>query len=745
MTKTHKIRPYARILTMLGEQLIKNERIALIELIKNAYDADASWVKISFCNFGDGYAVKADSKIIIEDSGHGMTEEIIEKHWLNPATPEKLLRKKKRDTTESGRVIQGEKGIGRFAILKLGRTFSVVTRASGEETESVLEYDFSNYDDDFLFEGKQHKEIFLDDLRVSLTNRSPQIILGRKMLLGTKKIMRPKCGTRIEICNLKGSWSRAKVEKVYQDVSRLESIFEKMQGISNSNSRHFDVLFYKDQEHERFQDDYLEKLGRLLSDRPVLKIENGRFDDESNSFSFVLNGKIQTLKLSNPRLTGLNVFRVKYGDAGKKLLERSLECGPFEFAFYVFDFSKKAPIRYKLDPQDKSIIRAHRIYLYRDGIRVYPYGEVEDDWLQIDMYRGTIGAGHFLSNDQVVGYVSITQKDNPRLRDKTNREGLIEEGNATDDFITLIQSFLTYIRKGPYARYRLNLESKKSHDIFTTELVQHEFNRLEEAVSGNKKAEVIVKRAAKEYQIERQYLLKRAETTEELAGVGLSVETASHDIMAFMDKAFTNIDGLIKDSMSSDEIDKDILLKEMQAIRGALSFVQAQLKDMQLLFKSSKQRRKVIRVKDLIEKVERIYKRLFEKESIELTINTEGSPLIAKTTDAVLLQLFLNLFDNAIYWLRQVSRKDKHITIVLDGNKGQMIFADNGPGVSKEDMPYIFEPFYSGKGEEGRGLGLYIARQLLERNEYSIDLAELKSERVLSGANFVVNFVSEAE
>jgi len=557
--------------------------------------------------------------------------------------------------------------------------------------------------------------------------------------------MRPKCGTHIEICNLKGSWSEAKVRKVYEDVSRLESIFEKAQGISSSNNRQFEVLFYKDQEQQRFQEDYLEKLKILLDDRPVLKIENGRFDDKSNSFSFVLNGKRQTLVLNDPQLTGLKVFRDKYGDAGKKILERSLDCGPFQFAFYVFDFSRGAPIKYQLDSDDKTIIKAHRIYLYRDGVRVYPYGEPDDDWLRIDMYRGTISAGHFLSNDQVVGYVSITQKGNPRLKDKTNREGLIEEGYATDDFITLIQSFLAYIRKGPYARYRKNLESTKSHDIFAAELVQQEFNRLEEAVSGNKKAEAIVKRAAKEYQIERQYLLKRAETTEELAGVGLSVETASHDIMAFMDKAFTNIDGLIKDLMSSDEIDEDILLKEMQAIRGALGFVQAQLKDMQLLFKSSKQRRKPIRVRELIEKVERIYKRLLEKESIELTVNTEGSPLIAKTTDAVLLQLFLNLFDNAIYWLRQISQKDKRITIVLDGNTGQMIFADNGPGVNKEDAPYIFEPFYSGKGEEGRGLGLYIARQLLERSEYSIHLAELKSERVLSGANFVVNFVSEAE
>ena len=72
-----KIRPYARILTMLGDQLIKNEQIALTELIKNSYDADADWVKVSFENFGKNLEVYNDSKIIIEDNGEGMTLESI--------------------------------------------------------------------------------------------------------------------------------------------------------------------------------------------------------------------------------------------------------------------------------------------------------------------------------------------------------------------------------------------------------------------------------------------------------------------------------------------------------------------------------------------------------------------------------------------------------------------------------------------------------------------------------------------
>lgn len=736
-TKQLQIRPYARLLTMLGEQLIKNERIALIELIKNSYDADADWVKVTFQGFGDNYKIEKGSKIIIEDNGHGMSQELIENHWLNPATPEKKRRKKTKNTTRKGRIIQGEKGIGRFSILKLGRRIDIISKTKEDRQEHLLSYNFSRYDDDFLSEDGVEKDLYIDDLIVTLSNRKPERIVPSKLSFGSRKKKRLNHGTIIEISDLKGSWTEKKVESVYRDLTKLESIFLKRDNIE------FEVGIYRDGEHQNFQANYLEKLALLLEERPVIKIENGCFDSDKIEYRFTINGVEESISILDPSITGLKVFRDRFGNAGSELKERQIECGSFDFGFYIFDFSAQAPAKYKLDQEDKLIIRDHRIYLYRDNIRVYPYGEPDDDWLRIDMYRGTISAGHFLSNDQVVGFVNISQKNNPNLKDKTNREGLIDEGNATEDFITLLQSFLAYIRQKPYARYRKNIESKKDQDIFISGKVQKQFDELKSAVEDNMAALNILAKAENEYKAERRYLIRRAETTEELAGVGLSVETASHDIMAIMGRVLANLDGLIRDLMSTDVMDKEKLLKELQSTRGGMSFIEAQLKDIQLLFKSSKQRRKSIRVKEILEKVERIYRRLLKEKSIQFTINSLGSPLVAKTTDAVLLQLFLNLFDNAVYWLQQTSKSDKKIEILLDGNKGRMIFSDNGPGVDKYDAPYIFEPFYSGKGVEGRGLGLYIARQLLERSEYSIELAEIKSEKPLSGANFVINFFAE--
>jgi len=739
---------------MLGEQLIKNERIALIELIKNAYDADAEWVKITFMDF-DEYRITDNSKIIIEDSGVGMSSDVIEKHWLNPATPEKLKRKQTSRTTPKGRIIQGEKGIGRFAIFKLGRNIEIVTRHITNDFESIITYDFSKYDDEFLTENGKEKEIFIDDLSIDLRTRQPEVIKEETILLGTGRHKRPPHGTRIVISDLKGAWTEKKVEEVYSDLSRLESIFVRPQleddnlnleprEIEHLNSSTaFEIYVYKNQERQPYNTNYINNLHSLLENQSVIKVENGLYNNSKQEFSFLLNKTPYSISLRDSELTGMKVFRDRFGIAGVELDKRNIECGSFEFEFYLFDFSSQAPPKYALDKEDKKTIKSHRIYLYRDGIRVYPYGEPDDDWLRIDIDRGTVSAALFLSNDQVVGYVNISQEHNPLLKDKTNREGLIEEGNATSDFVALVRIILAHLRGTHYKKYRIGLKNAKAQDVFKNEQVKHTFSELKETLKNDPKAKELVQIAEQKYLTERNFLVQRAETTEELAGVGLSVETASHDIMAIMGKAMNSIDSLIRDTLLNDTIDKDELNKEMQALRGMLSFIEAQLKDIQLLFKSSKQRRRNIKIITIIEKVEKIYRNLMKKLGVKLVINQIGSPLVAKTTDAVLLQLLLNLIDNSMYWLQQTSIKDKTISITLDGNKCEMIFSDNGPGISNEDKDYVFEPFYSGKGEEGRGLGLYIARQLLERNDYSIALADLKNDKILPGANFVVSFVLE--
>ena len=748
--RTFKIRPYARLLTMLGDQLIKNEQIALTELIKNSYDADADWVKVSFENFGKNFEIKEDSKIVIQDNGTGMTLETIEKSWMNPATPNKFKGKGKVLKTKKGRIVQGEKGIGRFAILKLGRKILITTRPENSNEEYEINYDLSAYDDDFLTENNKEKELFIDDINIEVNIKKPTKILNQELEVDHRRVRQDNHGTIIEITELKGKWTRKKIENIYKDILKLQSIFDQ---IINPNQEKNDFLigFYTNGERLSFSKDYKEKLAGLLENKAVFKIE-GRFDSKANQFIFKENGKPKILNLEDPQIKGLKLFKEhfcikktepKKGKDNCTDKYRKPECGSFSFTFYIFDLNNDAPSKFKLGKDDRELIKEHRIYLYRDGIRVYPYGNPEDDWLKLDMFRGTISAGQFFSNDQVVGVVKISKAENPELKDKTNREGLIEEGNATQDFIVLLQSFLSFYRQKPFKQYLIDYKkNKKEQDVFRTNEVERQLEKIKNEFKDNKVVLNAVNNLYKTYKLERNYLVKRVETTEDLASIGLSVEVASHDMMSMLTKGLLGIDNLIKD-LQFQNISTDDAIDELHKLRGIFSFVESQMKDIQVMFRSTKQRKRNIRVEEILEKVIRIYKNILNRTKIKVEINKIGSPLIAKCTDAVLLQLFINLFDNAIYWLGTVHKSDKLILITLDGGKGQMIFSDNGPGVNEDDIPYIFEPFYSGKGEEGRGLGLYIAQQLLERIDYEIWLAETKSEKILPGANFVVSFVKK--
>lgn len=486
----------------------------------------------------------------------------------------------------------------------------------------------------------------------------------------------------------------------------------------------------------------------MLQNNTVFRIE-GKYDEAKSEFHFKIGESSQKLSIADPVLTGLRVFRDYLDRLNIKVSDvdgLQTECGSFSFSFYVFDFSADATGKRELNKVDKELIKQHRIYLYRDGIRVYPYGDPDDDWLLIDVRRGTVKASEFLSNDQVVGHVDISQEGNPQLRDKTSREGLVDTGRPVEDFRSLLQIFLAWVRAKPFANYKERGKTSNDVEVFRTGKVKELLDEAATAAAGEGVPKAIKEKlseVSREYKAERRYLVQRAENTEHLAGVGLSVEAASHDLMIAMGRAITTLDKLSAKAQGDVAIDKEALAAELMSVRGLLSFIESQLKDMQLLFRSTKQRRKSIRVLDLVEKVSKMFRSLLERHSIEVEVETVGSPLVAKTTDAVLLQLLLNLFDNSVYWL-QSSSGPRKIEIQLDGDDGTMIFADNGPGFRDEDIEYVFEPFFSGKGEEGRGLGLYIARQLLERHDYAIDIAK-KGQRILKGANLVVSLVKGEE
>lgn len=207
-------RPYARLMNILGDQLITDKKVAVIEIIKNSYDADANFVKVRFNNMSNikfnDLSKEDQAYIEIEDDGCGMSLDIIKNIWLRPATPNKFDKKKRKNNkTEKGRIIQGEKGIGRFAIHKLGEKIELYTKAKGQN-EVKLEMNFIDFNpDDLNLFNQQTDYKLLDEVSNNWYVQSPPERITNES------------GTVIRIYNIREHWSQNDYKELYKNIQRM--------------------------------------------------------------------------------------------------------------------------------------------------------------------------------------------------------------------------------------------------------------------------------------------------------------------------------------------------------------------------------------------------------------------------------------------------------------------------------------------------------------------------------------------
>ncbi len=725
---------------MIGNQLIRNEKVALMELLKNSYDADASWVQIRFINFDQNNGelkINKNSTIEIEDDGLGMSFDIIKKSWINPASPYKfLLKKSGKETTKKGRIIQGEKGIGRFAVFKLGSTIEIITRSSQKNSEEIrLNSDLSIYDSELIGpkNAKKEKPFFIDEIEYNYERRKAKEIKKQEIKIYNRKMRRPAHGTLIRVTNLIGHWTLNKIRQIFADSLKLMSPFNKTDFTCHItlNGNAIFSAFEKDE------------LADILSIAPIHM--KGSIDKKGNT-TYTLDNQKNRYKISLKKLTEDSEVREQFYDKKQNII-RNPECGSLSFSFYVFDLERKASLELPLNSKDIEIVKSHRIYLYRDGVRIYPYGDPSDDWIELDIKRGTKRAGAYLSNDQVVGYIAISSKDNPALRDKTNREGLMDIGCAYEDLRILILGILGLL-KNEFRKYREEKKQVAKKEGFLQEepKVNEGIQLLQKHLKSqkDKKGTKLIQQLDNNYKKEKAVLNERVEIVEDLAAVGISVDAASHDLVIMIKRAKETL-SLLFEMAKSKTVDSKDMREVLEKLRGQFAFIEDQLHGIQPLFRSSRRRSKNLRITEIIDKVKMYYSVPINDRNIKVTVEEKGSPLVIKCSEGILLQTFINLFDNSVYWLTTSDEQRKKIKIVLDSNQSEVIFADNGPGVKKGDMEFIFKPFFTTKGIKGRGLGLYITRQLLERYDYEINYIQKQKNKVLRGANFALSFPEDEE
>lgn len=735
-----KFRPRARLLNLLGHELISNEAIAINELVKNSYDADAKEVRVILTDVTD----RKKGRIEIRDDGHGMTLEIMEKAWMEPARDNKIGTGGKRERTKRfNRLPLGEKGVGRFSADKLGLRLEIVSRFCEFNPRTKEAIHLSPEEVVVVIEGRKFVETaYLDEIECQWYKRIP------------KEFDQDGHGTLLRISELRTDWSCELVEKVYLSLARLSSPL--------SGAQDF-CLFFESSEFKEFAE-------RI--ENPLLKNAPYFLDgkvNENGIMTYTLIGPEETIKEATLDLRReTERFHIKQG---KDISFRKPACGPFRFRLYAFERDRQYWKKYSMDKTKLELLNdLCGVSIYRDGFRVFPYGERGNDWLNFDRRR-VLNPGKVLGNDRVIGYVEISQKLNPHLRDKTNREGLIEEGIAFADLRDLAveaSDFLGLYRamRSPHKkRSKARVEEAKD-DIETgsrvvgqtslramTNLEQADSGiregRAEEAKSaiGEAKAEVEKSQeATRQIDEGKRKLLEELAVSEEqidnlisLSGIGMTAERMTHEFS----KAVRNATEQLQKSvgiLSRDRKTNSEVIRNLELAINQLGIVTIGLQQMEPLYYSRRRSTEMLDVGEVARSMESFYTNTIIDLDVKVHVADE-SKLYLEMNKGHLMQVFNNLFDNALYWLKYKPAKDRReITIKIDGRNRTVTFADNGQGVDEKVRYHLFEPFISTKAD-GRGLGLYIVQDILQNYKAEIEL--LTEGKLLEGANFKISFPEE--
>lgn len=727
-------KPYARLMNIIGDQLITDKKVAVVEIIKNSYDADAENVKVRFFNMNNYgisyYTEKEQPYIEIEDDGDGMTLKTITDVWLRPATPNKLDKKKqKQNKTLKGRIIQGEKGIGRFAIHKLGEKIEVFTKAAGHD-EIKLEMDFTEFNPEKadLFNQPPAEYKLLDAVHNSwFVNNPPEVINKVK-------------GTIIRIYNLREKWNKSDFIELYKSIQRLlPPIDENAEKLNIAFKQDFVVRTYLDKTEFAPDDvttfkDIIERaqysMYGSVSEDGVLD-----FTYESTSPKRKIERRVNLLKKES-----LSEFQYPTNTIEDWFIanNRTPNCGGFKFSFYAFNLKNRD--KTVLTKEIEQFIKKNFIYLFRDGVRVYPFGEPGYDWLDLDKLRARVRAGDYISYNDLTGFVYIGQgeKENPLLKDSTNRQGMMNIDGAYEDFKTLVTAVTQVLNlEKKVDENRMNVIKERSFKD-SNEIVTKAFNTLKSSLVKIDNREVLEKANKFLDTVERHNTIMkdRMETVEDLAGLGMAVEKASHDALTLLSKLRGNVKDFRLKAKNQD-YKNDELLALLNELDENLNFVYDEIQVIQPLFKNQRKAIQDISVYESVEKVLKYFRREIDgKISVKII---KDNDIIVKTNKGLILQILINLIDNAVYWVNKNETKRKEITIELNTGNNSFTIADSGPGIREDVVPVIFNEFFSLKSD-GRGLGLYIVKEILLRINGEIFVIQEERDKILPGANFVIKF-----
>lgn len=680
------MRPRARLIGLIGEELISDEPVALVELVKNGYDADANHVEIRF----EGKDPDRPERIVVADDGVGMSLDTVLHSWLEPGT----ITKKKQERSPGGRLYQGAKGIGRFATARLGRTLLLETRQKdGPEMVNVL-----------LEWGEFTDDSFLDEVEIEY-----EVVPAGKFPPGTKLTIE---GLQHDV------WKEENLERLHARLSRLISPF------SDVDDFRIDLQLPS---HPGFSGD-VQPPSLVL--KPVYLLK-GHVDAEGLfSGELSIEGKVATRHAIEKRQLAPK--------------DEVPVCGPFEVEIRAWDRDREG-----LDPiaarENQSISEIRRtldtfsgVSIYRDGFRVHPYGERGNDWLKLDL-RSRQNPVRNLANNQIVAAIRISRHDNPALKDRSTREGMVlnVEHEALEEWFKRILSVLEEERYKVRPRRESPLRSDPLFEAFdiapAVKEVRGQLGREHPVTLLMEKAEKQVADGVERVQDVFSRLLMSA-------GIGHLVDIVIHEIGAPLGKVNRQI------AILERRLGKPPSPPAFDAIREDLDHIKEWLAQMHHLRERLDPQTPGKRGRAVTFEVHKeiglnvdLYAAFIRKQGISCDFKPPAAAIKVRMAPSALGQIVANLLDNAVYWLRFKNGEGGggRIRVELEPLEAGFIIrvSDDGPGIPEENRERIFEPYFSTKSN-GFGLGLYIARLVIE--PYGKLL--LKDDGPLAGACFEARF-----
>jgi hypothetical protein len=377
------------------------------------------------------------------------------------------------------------------------------------------------------------------------------------------------------------------------------------------------------------------------------------------------------------------------------------------------------------------------INIYRDDFRVLPYGEPNNDWLRLDIRR-VQKPTYRLSNNQIVGYIKITADENPELHDQSNREGL-DENQALSDLRMIMLHVLTKVES---IRYKQRPRDKKKRTTPLTSLfASFDLTSLREHLLKEHPRDV---KAMQVLDATQELLNKQLDEIQtvlaryhRLATLGQLIDVVLHDarqpIATILNEA---VHGQEDAEDTQDQSDKLIALMQRR-----FKLIEQQAGVLSTVFKRMEPfggRRRGRPSQLYLEKIIHDAFGVFQTQINELNVKVSlpHTETLVRVDAAEFEEVIVNLLQNSLYWLQHVSKAKREIGVSVKRiapDNVQIVFADSGPGIPKEDREHIFEPYFSTK-PDGVGLGLTIAGEII--SDYYGGNLELLDSGPLKGAIF---------